>query len=253
MDMVSQVSFDELLRQAAGWLLWAAACWGLLIFLAATLEVLSRGRLRATTWVGAPAPLRRLLFAALGAAIASVPGQTWATSSPGASEPSSGSCSGAQTRGPAATDPLAIPVRPLGQSRTQLRINARPQSKNHSKNQSPIRPRTRQRSQLHSHPQTQTRQHAPAGVQPHTRTRSFVVKPGDTLWQLAESLLSSRAGAAEVLALTHRLHQRNRGVIGKDPDVIRPGQRLELPSLPTPAPRPRHDAPEQSQHTEETR
>ena len=60
----------------------------------------------------------------------------------------------------------------------------------------------------------------------------LVVRPGDSLWRIAEQRLHSSASADEVLALVHRLHHRNRGVIGPDPDLIRPGQRLAVPPRP---------------------
>jgi len=60
----------------------------------------------------------------------------------------------------------------------------------------------------------------------------LVVRPGDSLWRIAERRLHSSASVDEVAALVHRLHQRNHGVIGPDPDVIRPGQRLAVPPRP---------------------
>ncbi len=60
----------------------------------------------------------------------------------------------------------------------------------------------------------------------------LVVRPGDSLWRIAERHLHSSASADEVAALVHRLHDRNRGVIGPDPDLIRPGQRLAVPPRP---------------------
>ena len=60
----------------------------------------------------------------------------------------------------------------------------------------------------------------------------LVVRPGDSLWRIAEQRLHSSASADEVAALVHRLHHRNRGVIGPDPDLIRPGQRLAVPPRP---------------------
>jgi len=58
---------------------------------------------------------------------------------------------------------------------------------------------------------------------------ALVVHPGDTLWQLASDRLPPSASPGEVVALVHELHQRNRRVIGHDPDLIRPGQRLAAP------------------------
>jgi nucleoid-associated protein YgaU len=56
-----------------------------------------------------------------------------------------------------------------------------------------------------------------------------VVRPGDTLWDLAAAYLTPGAGPAEVTACWHRIHELNRDVIGDDPDLIQPDQRLRLP------------------------
>ena len=54
---------------------------------------------------------------------------------------------------------------------------------------------------------------------------SFVrVRPGDTLWGIATDRLGSGAEWP-------RLYAPNRNVVGPDPDLIRPGQRLTLPGL----------------------
>lgn len=55
------------------------------------------------------------------------------------------------------------------------------------------------------------------------------VRPGDSLWTIAERRLGSRATPAAIAGLCHRIHHRNRDVIGADPDLIVPGQHLLLP------------------------
>ena len=59
-------------------------------------------------------------------------------------------------------------------------------------------------------------------------TAPVVVRPGDTLWSLAEHDLPAAATDRQVAARWHALYRRNRGVIGPDPDLIRPGQVLRL-------------------------
>lgn len=59
--------------------------------------------------------------------------------------------------------------------------------------------------------------------------RTHVVRPGDTLWSLAAADLSPTADDRDVTRRWHRLHDLNRAVIGDDPDLIHPGQRLSLP------------------------
>lgn len=56
------------------------------------------------------------------------------------------------------------------------------------------------------------------------------VRAGDALWTIAERHLGPQVRPSDVAAYTRRLHAANRAVIGPDPDLIRPGQRLRLPS-----------------------
>ena len=67
------------------------------------------------------------------------------------------------------------------------------------------------------------------GSPAETGAAVVVVRPGDTLWDLAAAYLPPGAGPARVTACWHRIHELNRDVIGDDPDLILPGQRLHLP------------------------
>ena len=67
----------------------------------------------------------------------------------------------------------------------------------------------------------------------HATDRVVAVRRGDTLWALAAAELPPRAGAAEITDRWRLIYRRNRGVIGADPDLIRPGQLLRLPHLTT--------------------
>jgi nucleoid-associated protein YgaU len=60
----------------------------------------------------------------------------------------------------------------------------------------------------------------PVGMPAATTVR---VSPGDTLWDIAARRLGAGTSWPEIYAL-------NRDVIGPDPGVITPGQRLVLPS-----------------------
>ena len=66
---------------------------------------------------------------------------------------------------------------------------------------------------------------------PRPRPRTVVVHQGDTLWAIAQRHLSPRASDDAVGRASARLYVLNRAVIGDDPDLIRPGQRLLLPDL----------------------
>ena len=61
-----------------------------------------------------------------------------------------------------------------------------------------------------------------------------VVRPGDSLWRIAEAELTRRHGGtpsvAEVAAYWPRIHAANRALVGPDPDLVRPGVPLVLPA-----------------------
>jgi len=56
-----------------------------------------------------------------------------------------------------------------------------------------------------------------------------VVRRDDTLWDIAARHLGPGASAAEIAAEWPRWHRANRDLVGPDPDLIRPGQRLTPP------------------------
>jgi hypothetical protein len=62
----------------------------------------------------------------------------------------------------------------------------------------------------------------------HPRHEAVVVRPGDTLWALAERDLPAPATARQVTTRWQAVYRLNRGVIGPDPDLIVPGQVLKL-------------------------
>ena len=62
-----------------------------------------------------------------------------------------------------------------------------------------------------------------------------VVSAGDSLWALAAADLGPQATDTEIAAHWPRWYERNRAVIGNQPDLILPGQVLEPPAIP-PAP-----------------
>lgn len=69
---------------------------------------------------------------------------------------------------------------------------------------------------------------APAHAAPQ-QPRLVEVRPGDTLWGIAAEHLGPDAGPEAVERLWHRIYDANRGVVGPDPDLVRPGQQLRLP------------------------
>ncbi|MBP3034818.1 LysM peptidoglycan-binding domain-containing protein [Arthrobacter sp. zg-ZUI100] len=68
---------------------------------------------------------------------------------------------------------------------------------------------------------------APAGAQ-------AIVRPGDTLWSLAAEQLGPHATDARIADHWPRWYELNRTVIGDRPDLIFPGQVLEVPEISPP-------------------
>lgn len=70
------------------------------------------------------------------------------------------------------------------------------------------------------------------------------VRPGDSLWRLARQRAPT-ASTTVLARLVARTYTANRRVIGPDPDLIRPGQRLLIPRqrLHTPDPETRRETP----------
>ncbi|KAA1400204.1 LysM peptidoglycan-binding domain-containing protein [Aeromicrobium ginsengisoli] len=64
---------------------------------------------------------------------------------------------------------------------------------------------------------------------PRVSASPVVVRPGDTLWAIAARSLPRHATAAEVARACAQWHAANRDVIGDDPDLIFPTQRLVPP------------------------
>ena len=70
--------------------------------------------------------------------------------------------------------------------------------------------------------------HAPA-VPDGPEVESYVVRAGDSLWAVAARHLRPGAGAADIAAEWPRWYEANRDVVGADPGLIHPGQRLQAP------------------------
>lgn len=62
--------------------------------------------------------------------------------------------------------------------------------------------------------------------------RVHTVAPGEHLWGIARAELGPQASNARVAAHVRELHRANAAVIGEDPDLILPDQRLRLPPVP---------------------
>ncbi len=69
-------------------------------------------------------------------------------------------------------------------------------------------------------------------------TPTYVVRPGDSLWSIAED---HRDRSASVHERWQVIWQANRAVVGDDPDLIIPGQALRLPTSDTTHDQTTHD------------
>jgi len=72
---------------------------------------------------------------------------------------------------------------------------------------------------------------APGSPEP----RQVTVRPGDSLWALAAADLGPEASDAEIAAAWPRWYAANTATIGSDPEVILPGQTLDVPGPASPA------------------
>jgi nucleoid-associated protein YgaU len=73
--------------------------------------------------------------------------------------------------------------------------------------------------------------------------RVVVVRPGDSLWAIAQRHLPPRASAEQIAAAWPRWYAANRRLIGPNPDLLLPGQRLTPPQDTPPLDTPPVDTP----------
>jgi nucleoid-associated protein YgaU len=69
-----------------------------------------------------------------------------------------------------------------------------------------------------------------AGTPGAAADERLVVRRGDTLWAIAARHLGPAADPAEIAREWPRWYAANRAVIGTDPDLLQPGQRLTPPT-----------------------
>lgn len=198
----TDAGFDQLVVWTAAVAAAAAVCWLWLVTTAVVVTAL-RGR-PARTVRGCPDWLRRLVLAGCGLAI--VGGVTGPTL---AADPSPD---------PPALSGLALPDR--------ASVDRRQVQPQDQRRDQPHLPRDRAGTRGQEDPRR-------AGVPSPRDTETVRVRPGDSLWRIAESLLPDQAPDREVARLATVLHRANRDVIGADPDLILPDQRLRVPDDPT--------------------
>ena len=64
-------------------------------------------------------------------------------------------------------------------------------------------------------------------------TDAYVVEPGDSLWRIAAHILEGRDGIdpsnADIAGFWPKIYDANRALVGDNPNLIFPGQRLLIP------------------------
>lgn len=211
-DGAAQPTYDALLVALASTALLVAAPWCWLLVVLVCVDVL-RGSDRRRR--GCPAALRRTVLLALGATTAVALAQPASaqpmTGQPATSESAvgaAGAVAGGQGATPTADllDGLPLPDRPDG-------VVAE------------VGPSVAAAAGT-----------APAVGRAASPARAeHVVVPGDDLWSIAAAHLPAAADDAAVLDATLALHRANADVIGPDPDLVLPGQHLDLRPLSRPS------------------
>ena len=65
--------------------------------------------------------------------------------------------------------------------------------------------------------------------EPGDRSAEVTVRPGDSLWSLSSARLGPFASDVDIAQDWPRIYQANRDIIGGNPNLLRPGQVLQLP------------------------
>jgi len=216
----------------------AALAWLVLVWLIAALVLVGAaaapGRVGAVasglSTVLVPAATRRVLAAALGVTLMTAGGAGAALAAPAAPAPAPTAISELNLDWPvSATGPPAAPA-PLGRTaagtapHTSASAAPRPPAAGTAP-QTPGRNAPRP-------PEDHTASHTPALATPRPPDHAgdeVVVQRGDTLWSIAARHLGAGATDDEITREWPRWWSANRGVVGDDPDLIKPGQRLAPP------------------------
>jgi hypothetical protein len=198
----SGASLSALLTGLAAVVLQLALSWLLVLTVLVAAEPWSGHDL--ASYAGCPAGLRALLLTLCGAAVVGALAVPAGATPASPSDPYVDHGRGGRTS--AVLDGLPVPDRTTGAPARGARPARVP----------PTTPAT-------------VRPAVPAGdVAPEER--EVTVRTGDSLWRIARAHLPADADAATVTRTWQAIHAANRSVIGADPDLIRPGTRLRLPT-----------------------
>ncbi len=252
--------FDELLTAGSavalsGCLLWA--------WLAASVVVVDAFRGTTTDWTGCPVWFRRVVLLGCGAVLVGAPVAAHADPTAGQPpQPVDDSTPAVSALREVADDHRldGVPLPDLPTTPPEVApspsLAAPERRRQHApsgaQQQRPPAPRPKQAPEPPPEPPASRRTQSPAVPEaaeppvpaapaaapgrPNRPEHTTVVAPGDSLWAIAARVLPPSATAAEVDRAWRTLWHRNRSVIGPDPDLISPGQRLDLTSVLTTPP-----------------
>jgi resuscitation-promoting factor RpfA len=199
---VSRAGTDAAVGMVAGALLWLTALWlmlGLLVTLASRLAGRPDGLLEALSRRITPALIRRLVTTATGASLVFTP--TTAIGAPMA------------PRALLTTIGAAMPGSPTGPSVTSSR----------AAETAPSLP-------LETTPLLPAESTPGPPLDPAPPAGTVLVKPGDSLWRITAQRLGPSATDGQIAVGWPYWYWANRQVIGRDPNLLRPGERLAVPT-----------------------
>ncbi|MEO6703573.1 MAG: hypothetical protein ABI140_12385 [Jatrophihabitantaceae bacterium] len=218
---LDRVGTDAATAQLAGALLWLVALWLSIGLLASCLSVLpgAAGRCFATlARRTAPVAVRRLIAASTGASLLFSPLAALA-------EPASAAHQPATAVSPAwPIDQATVPAKPA-QPAQLAEPPVEPQW--------PTDPAPTQASWPAAPEPRPAEQPPPAQLKPPAAASpaagSVLVQPGDSLWTIAAEQLGPTATDEQIAVQWPYWYRANRGVIGRDPGLIRAGSKLIQP------------------------
>jgi nucleoid-associated protein YgaU len=208
---------------------WVA--WALVGYLAVAVAATAAGHLTRLVGVAhnpvrrlAPAKLRRLVDMAVTLSVAAAIAGTSGVAVAGAA-----TVRDAGNRGPLPATATALDWPGLAAPAPSVR----PSRHTHASAAPTARPTPRPQPTPRHHPARAGSGHPePAPTSPPARTGAtdVVVGDGDSLWSIAARHLGPNASAAATAIAWHQWYAANRQVVGDDPDLIYPGQRLRQPA-----------------------
>jgi nucleoid-associated protein YgaU len=217
-------------------LLWLVALW-LAIGLAATLIAASTGRrhglLATLSRRATPALLRRLVIASTGASIALSPVTAVAIGTAAAPAANGSVAIGIPTDPvtPELTPPGWPLDQPVGGSRSTTGPIAGATAISTGSIPADATPRPPVVGTTPEPPVVGTTPGPPLDPAPDRPAPSSVlVKPGDSLWLLTAQRLGPTATDDQIVVAWPYWYRQNRSVIGRDPNLLQPGQRLVVPT-----------------------